>query len=156
MILSMMMCMVLCGIDFPVRDTLPEAEESAAYAETKAGPATLVVFWNLENFFDWEDGGTGESDREFTPGGLRHWTATKFYRKANLVAKALFWMKDRYGRMPDVAGFAETENKSVINRLIFNTLLRKYGYYVLHRESLDHRGIDVALIYRRDSLRLMN
>lgn len=108
MILSMMMCMVLCGIDFPVRDTLPEAEESAAYAETKAGPATLVVFWNLENFFDWEDGGTGESDREFTPGGLRHWTATKFYRKANLAAKALFWMKDRYGRMPDVAGFAET------------------------------------------------
>lgn len=156
MILSMMMCMVLCGIDFPVRDTLPEAEESAAYAEAKAGPATLVVFWNLENFFDWEDGGTGESDREFTPAGLRHWTATKFYRKANLVAKALFWMKDRYGRMPDVAGFAETENKSVINRLVFNTLLRKYGYSVLHRESLDHRGIDVALIYRRDSLRLMN
>ena len=47
MILSMMMCMVLCGIDFPVRDTLPEAEESAAYAEDKADPATLVVFWNL-------------------------------------------------------------------------------------------------------------
>ena len=92
MILSMMMCMVLCWIDFPVRDTLPEAEESAAYAETKAGPATLVVFWNLENFFDWEDGGTGESDRDFTPGGLRHWTATKFYRKANLAAKALFWL----------------------------------------------------------------
>ena len=57
MILSMMMCMVLCGIDFPVRDTLPEAEESAVYAEAKAGPATLVVFWNLENFFDWEEDG---------------------------------------------------------------------------------------------------
>ncbi|MGN1232608.1 MAG: hypothetical protein ACI4UJ_04060 [Candidatus Cryptobacteroides sp.] len=117
---------------------------------------TLVVFWNLENFFDWEDGGTGESDKEFSPGGPRHWTSTKFYRKANLIAKTFFWIMARYGRLPDVAGFAEVENKSVVTRLVFNTLLRKYGYSVLHRESLDHRGIDVALIYRRDSLRLMN
>lgn len=150
LLLSMLVYAVLCG-------------NVGHYGKTEQVPGidgetarTLVVFWNLENFFDWEDGGTGESDKEFSPGGLRHWTATKFYRKANLIVKTFFWMKDRYGRMPDVAGFAEVENKSVVTRLVFNTLLRKYGYSVLHRESLDHRGIDVALIYRRDSLRLMN
>lgn len=153
-ILSMMMCMALCGSEFAGSDSIVEEREQTG--ESESGPATLVVFWNLENFFDWEDGGAGESDKEFSSGGLRHWTATKFYRKANLVAKTFFWMKDKHGRMPDVAGFAEVENKSVVTRLIFNTLLRKYGYSAIHRESLDHRGIDVALIYRRDSLRLMN
>ena len=39
----------------------------------------LVLFWNLENFFDWTDGGNGDSDTEFTPGGKRRWTARKFY-----------------------------------------------------------------------------
>ena len=69
MILSMMMCMVLCGIDFPVRDTLPEAEESATYAEAKARPATLVVFWNLENFFDWKTAGRGSPTGSSRPVG---------------------------------------------------------------------------------------
>ncbi len=111
---------------------------------------TLVMFWNLENFFDWTDQGTGESDREFSSMGERHWTRKKFYAKCDAISKTMMWMADRYGRMPDVAGFAEVENRRVLKMLLESTLLRKYGYEIVHFESGDRRGIDVALIYRTE------
>ena len=109
----------------------------------------LVVFWNVENFFDYVDGGTGESDREFSSMGARHWTKKRFYAKCDAVAKTVFWLADRYGRMPDVIGLAEVENRGVLTRMLSNTLLRKYDYGIVHRQSGDRRGIDVALLYRK-------
>ena len=109
----------------------------------------LTVFWNLENFFDYTDQGTGESDAEFSSMGSRHWSRKKFFRKCDNIAKTLLWMEGRYGRMPDVVGFAEIENRGVLYRLLNNTLLRKYDYEIVHKDSGDRRGIDVALIYRR-------
>ena len=118
-------------------------------AKTSSNPDSLVImFWNLENFFDYFDDGTGESDKEFSSLGSRRWTKKRFYTKCELIAKSLFWVGDRYGRMPDVIGFAEVENRGVLWKLLNNTLLRKVGYKVVHRESGDRRGIDVALLYR--------
>ncbi len=111
----------------------------------------LVVFWNLENFFDWVDEGKGEAEREFSSFGARRWSRKKFYRKCDVVAKALLWMGDRYGRMPDVIGVAEVENKGVLTKLLNGTVLRKFDYGIVHYESADRRGIDVALLYRRSS-----
>lgn len=119
-------------------------------AQESGKDGTLVMFWNLENFFDWTDQGTGESDREFSSMGERHWTRKKFYAKCDAISKTMMWMADRYGRMPDVAGFAEVENRRVLKMLLESTLLRKYGYEIVHFESGDRRGIDVALIYRTE------
>ena len=113
------------------------------------GDSLLVVFWNVENFFDYVDGGTGESDKEFSSTGARHWTKKRFYAKCDAVAKTVFWLTDRYGRMPDVIGLAEVENRGVLARMLAGTLLRKYDYGIVHRESGDRRGIDVALLYRK-------
>lgn len=118
--------------------------------------SVLTVFWNLENFFDYTDQGTGESDREFSSMGSRHWSKKKFYRKCDNIAKSLLWMEDRYGRMPDVVGFAEVENRGVLSRLLSSTLLRKYDYAIVHHDSPDRRGIDVALIFRRSSFSLVS
>ena len=112
----------------------------------------LVMFWNVENFFDWNDQGDGESDHEFSSYGKRHWTKKKFYAKCDAVAKSIMWVGDKYGRLPDVIGFSEIENRGVLTRLINNTLLRKYGYGIIHKDSRDKRGIDVALLYRKSSL----
>ena len=109
----------------------------------------LTVFWNLENFFDYTDQGTGESDSEFSSMGSRHWTKKKFYRKCDNIAKTLLWMEDRYGRLPDVVGFAEVENRVVLSKMLNSTILRKCDYEMIHKDSPDRRGIDVALIYRR-------
>ena len=116
----------------------------------------LTVFWNLENFFDYRDGGTGGSDAEFTPEGIRHWTSGKFYEKCEIVSKSLFWIGDRYGRIPDVIGVAEVENRWVLERLLSSTLLRKYEYGIVHRDSHDRRGIDVALLYRKTEFEMLD
>ena len=114
----------------------------------------LVMFWNLENFFDWTDQGTEDSDKEFSPYGERHWTRSKFYAKCDAVAKSIFWISDKYGRLPDVIGLAEIENRGVLTKLLSYTLLRKYDYSIVHKESGDRRGIDVALLFRRSSMTL--
>ena len=97
----------------------------------------LVVFWNLENFFDWK------SDSR-----PQYWTLRRFQAKCEGLCKTLMLIADRYGQLPDVVGFAEVENRTVVSRLLRNTLLRKAGYEILHFDSPDRRGIDCALIHR--------
>ena len=108
----------------------------------------LVMFWNVENFFDHMDQGTGESDKEFSSYGARHWTKRKFQAKCDDIAKSVLWIGDQYDRMPDIIGLAEVENRGVLWKLLNNTLLRKYDYKIVHFDSGDRRGIDVALLYR--------
>lgn len=112
------------------------------------GDSLVVMFWNVENFFDYVDSGTGESDKEFSSFGSRRWSKRKFYAKCDAIAKSIFWIGEECGRMPDAIGFAEVENKGALYKLLNSTLLRKYDYKIVHFDSGDRRGIDVALLYR--------
>ena len=114
-----------------------------------------VVFWNVENFFDYTDSGSGESDAEFSSRGARRWTKRRFLKKCNVIAKLLFWEAGS-GPTADIAAFAEIENRSVLVSLLRETLLRKAGYVIVHYDSPDTRGIDVGLIYRRQALKLVH
>ena len=116
----------------------------------------LVVFWNMENFFDYVDQGTGESDREFSSAGSRHWTKRRFFAKCDAIAKSMMWIGDNNGRMPDLIGVADVENRNVLYRLLNYTLLRKYDYGFVHYDSGDRRGIDVALLYRKSSFEIVD
>ena len=66
-----------------------------------------VMFWNVENFFDWRNDSTTVSDVEFSAAGERHWTWKRFQAKANAFAKALFWVESETGRLPDIIGLEE-------------------------------------------------
>ena len=116
----------------------------------------LAMFWNLENFFDWTDQGTGESDAEFSSYGKRHWTRKRFYTKCDAISKTIFHIGDLYGKLPDVMGFAEIENRGVLEKLCSSTLLRKCGYRIVHFDSSDRRGIDVAFLYRTTCYSLLS
>ncbi len=121
-----------------------------AIGQIKDRSEQLFVFWNVENFFDWTDHGMGESDAEFSSMGSRRWTRKKFYAKCDALAKTLLWIGDSYGRLPDVIGLAEVENRRVLQLLLESSLLRKCGYEIVHHDSGDRRGIDVALLYRNE------
>lgn len=134
----------------------PVSERNVPAAAPEAGEEPLrVLFWNLENFFDWRDGGGGEADREFSASGPRHWTRRCFMAKAAAVAKTLLWSADREGALPDIFAVAEVENAFVLRMLLRETVLRKTDYEVVHFDSPDRRGIDVALLYRRSRMRLL-
>jgi len=106
-----------------------------------------IVFWNLENFFDtFYD--RGREDGNFTPFGEMRWTKKRFIAKRNAIAKTIIGIGK--GSAPAIIGFAEVEKRSVLTNLIEETPLAQIGYSVIHKDSPDRRGIDVALIYRRE------
>ena len=108
---------------------------------------TVIVFWNLENYFDpFDDAVT--MDDEFTPRGEKRWNWRRFERKRNGIAKVLL-AAGSYGEVPAIAAFAEVENKMVLRQLLRETPLEKLDYDIIHRDSPDARGIDVGLIYRK-------
>ena len=129
-------------------------ENDRLRAAVPAEDTLAVLCWNLENFFDWQDGGTGESDTEFSARGVRHWTRRKFEAKARAIGKTVAWSVGQGGRLPDVIAVQEVENGNVLRRLTEFSLLRKFGYEHVHFDSPDRRGIDVALLYRPSVLRL--
>ena len=109
----------------------------------------LAMFWNVENFFDTKND-PNTADDEFTPKGDNHWTWKKFEKKKNDIAKTIMLVADRYGELPALIGLAEVENMYVLQKLIKETPLARAGYQIIHDESPDNRGIDVALLYRED------
>ena len=112
------------------------------------GGGLLVMFWNLENFFDCNVSDGNSSDMEFSPGGERRWTKSRFWAKVHGVAKTVLWVGEEYGKYPDAIGFAEVENGYVVNMIAKATALKKLDYRCIHFDSPDSRGIDVAFLYR--------
>ena len=108
-----------------------------------------IIFYNVENLFDTRDDPL-TSDEEFTPSGERHWTRQRFEDKLKMIYKALITAGK--GEFPDIIGVAEVENRWVVEQLIYQTPLNKVPYGIIHKESPDPRGIDVALLYRKDRI----
>lgn len=121
-------------------------------AEVRKNDSILAMFWNLENFFDYSDSGEGESDKEFSSFGSRHWTKKRFYAKCNAVAKTIYRISDDYGALPDIIGLAEIENAFVLRRVLQVTSLKKTDYGIIHFDGRDRRGIDVAFLYRKSRM----
>lgn len=126
---------------------------SEGLSSQERNDSLLVMFWNLENFFDNRDGGEGTSDNEFSSYGSRRWTKRRFLSKCNGTAKSIFSISDRYGRLPDFIGLAEIENANVLHRLLKDTALKKTDYAFIHYEGRDRRGIDVAALYRKSVMK---
>lgn len=112
-----------------------------------------VMFYNVENLFDTADDSLTRDD-EFLPDGSYHWTDYKLRKKINHIYKVIIAAGEWH--VPDVIGLAEIENREVLDKLVNNTPLSKFNYEVVHENSPDRRGIDVALLYRKDNFKLID
>jgi endonuclease/exonuclease/phosphatase family metal-dependent hydrolase len=111
------------------------------------------MFYNVENFFDIHDDSL-TADEEFTPSGNMHWTRKRYTTKLKNLYKVVIaaggWQP------PDIIGFCEIESRQVLQDLVGNTPLAKYQYRIVHENSPDKRGIDVALIYNNQTVRYIS
>lgn len=114
----------------------------------------VVMFWNVENYFDPFDDPL-KNDNEFTAAAERRWSWARFERKRDGLAQAIVAAGDVWGGLPAMVGLAEVENRTVVSQLVHKTMLEDLGYGFVHRESPDERGIDVALLYRKDVFRVV-
>lgn len=108
-----------------------------------------IAFYNLENLFDFEDDPfTFDDDR--TPEGKDHWTENNYRVKLQNMAKVISEIgRQVTGRAPAIIGVCEIENRRVLEDLLNQDHLRNEGYGIVHFDSPDRRGIDVALLYRK-------
>ena len=107
-------------------------------------PNVRFVFYNTENLFHPSDDPV-KSDEDFTPDGPYYWTYRRYYSKINKLGKLFVAIGDGY--MPAIIGLCEIENRIVINDILNKSVMKYCSYKVIHKESPDLRGIDVALLY---------
>lgn len=123
-------------------------------SEVRAQDDTLirpvrVMFYNVENFFDTFDD-PAKDDNEFLPEGVRRWNMTRYNNKLNSIYKTITAAGE--WSPPEIVAFCEVENRKVMKDLVSGTYLSRYNYEIIHNESPDERGIDVGLIYRKESV----
>ena len=119
-------------------------------AEKRGNKAIRLVFYNTENLFDTFDDSL-TNDNEYTPMGMRGWSYKKFQQKLMNISKV--FMSIGGWEAPEIIGMCEVENHFVLYKLIKDTPLNKIGYKIIHEDSPDPRGIDVAMIYRPDKFK---
>lgn len=112
-----------------------------------------IVSYNLENYYDpFNDSLT--NDEDFTPEGNHFWTWDKYKDKQKKIYKVLSAVGG--WELPEIVGFCEVENEFVLKDLLKNTPLKFRNYEIVHKESPDARGIDVAMLYRSDKFKLIS
>ncbi len=115
----------------------------------QAQPEKIAIgFYNLENLFDIQDDSL-TIDEEFTPSGLKRWTTELYQDKLQRLSKVIHLMdkEDKSGSLA-VLGVCEIENRKVLEDLCTTELLRAKYYKIIHYNSPDARGVDVALLYQ--------
>ena len=120
------------------------AQDDGGFDNARGSKELRIMFYNVENLFNTFDD-PAVDDEEFTPEGVKHWTYYRYKEKLNNLAKTIIavggWSP------PEVIGLCEAENFQVLQDLTNETPLKSFGYQIIHENSVDSRGIVVALLY---------
>ena len=116
----------------------------------------LILFtlmsYNVENFFHPEHDSL-KNDYEFTVDGTRHWSYTRYNAKAEAIARVIV-NAGELNNPPTIVGLCEVENEACCKKLTY--ILRNCRYDYVHYESPDERGIDVAMLYRKEQFEVLS
>ena len=150
-LIVMMPSLVVGQVPQLVEDQQGQLEQDRRY--TMYG----VMFYNLENLFDTINN-NGRNDYEFTPQGAYQWDGIKYWQKQHNMAYAISQMevKGSPAEGPVIIGVSEVENLSVLQDLVKQPELRDRRYQIVHHDSPDPRGIDVALLYNPRFFKVLN
>ena len=114
--------------------------------EVRKPKEITVTFYNVENLFDTINDPEKQDD-DFTPDGKYGWNTARYQEKTTKLAEAIAATGE--GDLPALVGLCEVENEAVLTDLAASPALAAGGYGIVHYTSLDVRGIDVALLYRK-------
>ncbi len=116
---------------------------------TRQEPQSFTVaFYNVENLFDTIDD-PNSSDERYVPDSDLKWGKVRYQHKLDNLAKVMSSIDSN--SYPALFGLCEVENDVVVKDLINHELLTGANYQIIHKNSPDERGIDVALLYQADT-----
>lgn len=115
-----------------------------------------VAFYNLENLFDTINT-NGSYDLEYSPEGAKKWDGRKYWAKINNMSYAISQLTSAHTpNGPAIIGVSEIENESVLRDLVKADAIKKWHLQVIHHDSPDRRGVDVAMLYNPRYFRMLN
>lgn len=107
-----------------------------------------VAFYNLENLFDTINDVT-KNDEASPMMELKGNRSKVYWDKIDKLASVIAQIgADVANTSPALIGVSEIENRAVLEDLIDSKHLKSKRYGIIHYESPDRRGIDVALLYQ--------
>ncbi len=122
-------------------------------AQSKKYIVHTIAFYNFENLFDTING--PNNDEEWLPDGAQNWTGTKYKKKLENLSRVLSEIgTGENPNSPTLIGGSEIENREVLEDLVKQPKLLNKGYGIVHFDSPDKRGIDVALLYQKKHFRV--
>lgn len=129
-------------------------------------PLDSIKFLEAEKYDgQWSDGALKDKkvvryqsgSEEFTPKSAKNYNTKIYNAKLANEAKVISELGSQYTKTaPAVVGLIEVENRQVIEDLIKQPALAKFDYGIIHYNSYDYRGIDVALIYQKRRFTITN
>lgn len=115
-----------------------------------------IAFYNIENLFDIENDPLTNDD-DFLPTSAKRWTIKRYQNKLMKLGTVISKIGDEETEgAPAIIGLAEVENQKVLMDLVRSKDLIDEDYSFVHYDSMDERGIDVALLYKRDVFSVKN
>jgi hypothetical protein len=112
-----------------------------------------IAFYNLENLFDTVDD-PEIKDEEGPILKIKVNRDTVYSNKIHNLAKVISEIGTKEAKnCPTLVGVAEVENLQVLEDLISTPHLKNKNFGIIHFNSPDFRGIDVALLYQTDYFR---
>lgn len=118
------------------------------FAQNNKYQIKTLAFYNLENLFDTIDDPNifDETSPIMTVKSNR---SAVYEQKVNNMAKVLSEIGSReIPGSPSIIGVVEIENRRVLEDLLKTDYLSNKNYGIIHYDSPDRRGIDVALLYQ--------
>jgi len=129
---------------------------SYLYSQDKQMKIGCIGFYNIENLFDTIND-PDINDEEFLPEGSNKWTGERYKLKLKNLSEVISQIGNEYVKGgPVILGLCEVENKQVVEDLVNTPLLKPMDYGIVHYDSPDKRGVDVALIYQKKYFQVLN
>ncbi|MGC9151025.1 MAG: endonuclease/exonuclease/phosphatase family protein [Microbacter sp.] len=116
-----------------------------SFAQTNVDQKHLrVMSYNVENFFSFHRDTINASSND--PNGYLRSGYARYRDKRNRIAQVIAGVGE--WSPPMLVALCEVENQEILEDLTLHSPLRPLHYRIIHYESPDPRGIDVALLYR--------
>jgi hypothetical protein len=108
-----------------------------------------IAFYNLENLFDTIND-VAKNDEASPMMELKANRSAVYWDKIDKLSSTIAQIGlDKAKTSPAIIGVSEVENLSVLEDLVKSKHLIKKDYGIIHYDSPDKRGIDVALLYQK-------
>ena len=123
----------------------------ALFSQEKEKQYTIrtIAFYNLENLYDTINDET-INDEASPMMELKANKSKVYWQKLNNMASVIARIgEEKANTGPSIIGVSEIENLRVLEDLVKSEHLSKMDYGIIHYDSPDKRGIDVALLYQK-------